>query len=320
MSETVFYVLLLVGGFGALYFGAEWLVRGAARVATYFGVSPIVVGLTLVSLGTSAPELVVCVLASVRGDGGLVAGNILGSNLANIGLILGATALISPLAVANRVISREVPIMIVITLFVFPLLLDGVGRGEGLVLLLLLVVYVAFTFMAADDEIKEILDEVEDLAAEPEEGPRLVRNLGLVVAGGAGLGFGGWAIVEGAEYLTLVFGMSESLVGFTIVALGTSLPELITSIVAAVRRQADIAVGNVVGSNIFNLTAVMGGAAVVRGFEVDEKVLTLEFPAVLLLSVVLWPVVTTAREVRRGEGVFLLLAYLGFVTWLSLGQ
>ena len=168
--------------------------------------------------------------------------------------------------------------MIVITLFVFPLLLDGVGRGEGLVLLLLLVVYVAFTFMAADDEIKEILDEVEDLAAEPEEGPRLVRNLGLVVAGGAGLGFGGWAIVEGAEYLTLVFGMSESLVGFTIVALGTSLPELITSIVAAVRRQADIAVGNVVGSNIFNLTAVMGGAAVVRGFEVDEKVLTLEFP------------------------------------------
>ncbi len=320
MSETVFYVLLLVGGFGALYFGAEWLVRGAARVATYFGVSPIVVGLTLVSLGTSAPELVVCVLASVRGDAGLVAGNILGSNLANIGLILGATALISPLAVANRVISREVPIMIVITLFVFPLLLDGVGRGEGLVLLLLLVVYVAFTFMAADDEIKEILDEVEDLAAEPEEGPRLVRNLGLVVAGGAGLGFGGWAIVEGAEYLTLVFGMSESLVGFTIVALGTSLPELITSIVAAVRRQADIAVGNVVGSNIFNLTAVMGGAAVVRGFEVDEKVLTLEFPAVLLLSVVLWPVVTTAREVRRGEGVFLLLAYLGFVTWLSLGQ
>lgn len=320
MSETVFYVLLLVGGFGALYFGAEWLVRGAARVATYFGVSPIVVGLTLVSLGTSAPELVVCVLASVRGDGGLVAGNILGSNLANIGLILGATALISPLAVANRVISREVPIMIVITLFVFPLLLDGVGRGEGLVLLLLLVVYVAFTFMAADDEIKEILDEVEDLAAEPEEGPRLVRNVGLVVAGGAGLGFGGWAIVEGAEYLTLVFGISESLVGFTIVALGTSLPELITSIVAAVRRQADIAVGNVVGSNIFNLTAVMGGAAVVRGFQVDEKVLTLEFPAVLLLSVVLWPVVTTAREVRRGEGVFLLLAYLGFVTWLSLGQ
>lgn len=321
MNELVFYLLLLVGGFGALYFGAEWLVRGAARVATHFGVSPIVVGLTLVSLGTSAPELVVCVLASVRGDGGLVAGNILGSNLANIGLILGATALISPLAVANRVISREVPIMIVITLFAFPLLLDQqVSRGEGLVLLLLLVVYVAFTFMTGDDEIKEILHEVEDLAAEPEEGPRLVRNLALVMAGAAGLGLGGWAIVAGAEYLTLVFGLSESLVGFTIVALGTSLPELITSVVAAVRRQADIAVGNVVGSNIFNLTAVMGGAAAARPFDLDEKVLELEFWAVLLLSVVLWPVVTTAREVRRGEGVFLLLAYLGFVIGLSLGQ
>lgn len=320
-DDLVFHVLLLVGGFGALYFGAEWLVRGAARVATYFGVSPIVVGLTLVSLGTSAPELVVCVLASVRGDGGLVAGNILGSNLANIGLILGATALISPLAVSSRVISREVPIMIVITLFAFPLLEDmEVSRGEGLVLLLLLVVYVAFTFMTGDDEIEEILHEVEDLAAEPEEGPRLIRNLGLVVAGGAGLGFGGWAIVTGAEYLTEHFGVSGSLVGFTIVALGTSLPELITSIVAAVRRQADIAVGNVVGSNIFNLTAVMGGAAVASSFEVDEKVLTLEFVAVLLLSVVLWPVVTTAKEVRRGEGVCLLLAYLGFVTWLSLGR
>lgn len=320
-DDLVFHVLLLVGGFGALYFGAEWLVRGAARIATYFGVSPMVVGLTLVSLGTSAPELVVCVLASVRGDGGLVAGNILGSNLANIGLILGATALISPLAVANRVISREVPIMIVMTIVAFPVFVDmEVSRGDGFVLLLLLVVYVAFTFMTGDDEIKEILHEVEDLAAEPEEGPRLLRNLGLVVAGGAGLGFGGWAIVAGAEYLTEHFGVSGSLVGFTIVALGTSLPELITSIVAAVRRQADIAVGNVVGSNIFNLTAVMGGAAVARSFEVDEKVLSLEYWAVLLLSVALWPVVTTAKEVRRGEGVCLLLAYIGVVTGLSLGR
>ena len=321
MTDLVSHLLLLVGGFGALYFGAEWLVRGAARIATYYGVSPIVVGLTLVSLGTSAPELVVCVMASLRGEGGLVAGNILGSNLANIGLILGATALISPLRVADRVISREVPIMIVITIFVFPLLWDGnVSRGEGLVLLLLLVVYVAFTFITGEEEVEEILHEVEGLAAEPEEGPNLLRNLGLVMAGGAGLGFGGWAIVEGAHYLTVVFGISESVVGFTVVAIGTSLPELITSVVAAVRRQADIAVGNVVGSNIFNLTAVMGGAAMARGFAVEQQVLELEFPTVVLISIVLWPVVTTAKEVRRGEGVFLLIAYIGFVTWLGIGQ
>ena len=321
MTDLVSHLLLLVGGFGALYFGAEWLVRGAARIATYYGVSPIVVGLTLVSLGTSAPELVVCVMASLRGEGGLVAGNILGSNLANIGLILGATALISPLRVADRVISREVPIMIVITIFVFPLMWDGdVSRGEGLVLLLLLVVYVAFTFITGEEEVEEILHEVEGLAAEPEEGPHLLRNLGLVMAGGAGLGFGGWAIVEGAHYLTVVFGISESVVGFTVVAIGTSLPELITSVVAAVRRQADIAVGNVVGSNIFNLTAVMGGAAMARGFAVEQQVLELEFPTVVLISIVLWPVVTTAKEVRRGEGVFLLIAYIGFVTWLGIGQ
>lgn len=317
-SEFISHLLLLLGGFGALYFGAEWLVRGAARIATYYGVSPVVVGLTLVSLGTSAPELVVCVMASLRGEGSLVAGNILGSNLANIGLILGATALIRPLSVADRVISREVPIMIVITLFVWPVLLDGrVGQYEGWGLLLLLAVYVAFTFMTGEEEIEEIVGEVEDLAAE--EGPNLLRNLGLVVAGGAGLGFGGWAIVHGAHYVTVVFGISESVVGFTIVAVGTSLPELITSVVAAARRQADIAVGNVVGSNIFNLTAVMGGASIVRGFDLERKVLGLEFPSVLLLSVVLWPVVTTAKEVRRGEGICLLLAYVGFVIWISRG-
>lgn len=317
-SEFISHLLLLLGGFGALYFGAEWLVRGAARIATYYGVSPVVVGLTLVSLGTSAPELVVCVMASLRGEGSLVAGNILGSNLANIGLILGATALIRPLSVADRVISREVPIMIVITLFVWPLLLDGdVSQYEGWGLLLLLAVYIAFTFMTGEEEIEEIVGEVEDLAAE--EGPNLLRNLGLVVVGGAGLGLGGWAIVGGAQYLTEVFGISESVVGFTIVAVGTSLPELITSVVAAARRQADIAVGNVVGSNIFNLTAVMGGASIVRGFDLERKVLVLEFPSVLLLSVMLWPVVTTAKEVRRGEGICLLLAYVGFVVWISRG-
>lgn len=319
MSPLATHILLLIGGFGALYFGAEWLVRGSARIATDLGVSPVVVGLTLVSLGTSTPELVFCIIATLGGQGDLLVGNVLGSNLANIGLILGATALISPLAVADRVITREVPIMIVVTVFVFPLWNDSqISRGEGVVLILVLAVYVAFTFMTGDKEIQEIVGEVEELADAPEKRSSLLHNAGLALAGALGLAVGGWAIFSGAIYLVEALGMSESLVGLTVVAVGTSLPELGTSIVAAIRRQADIAVGNVVGSNIFNLTAVLGGTALVRGFEVEEHIHSQELMMVLIVSILLWPVVTTAKEVRRGEGLLLLLVYIGLMIWMSI--
>lgn len=319
MSPLAAHILLLIGGFGALYFGAEWLVRGSARIATDLGVSPVVVGLTLVSLGTSTPELVFCIIATLGGQGDLLVGNVLGSNLANIGLILGTTALISPLAVADRVITREVPIMIVVTVFVFPLWNDSqISRGEGVVLILVLAVYVAFTFMTGDKEIQEIVDEVEELADAPEKRTSLLHNTGLALAGALGLAVGGWAIFRGAIYLVESLGMRESLVGLTVVAVGTSLPELGTSIVAAIRRQADIAVGNVVGSNIFNLTAVLGGTALVRGFEVEQGIHSQELMMVLIVSILLWPVVTTAKEVRRGEGLFLLLVYIGLLSWMSI--
>jgi cation:H+ antiporter len=314
-------VVLLVGGFGALYFGAEWLVRGAARIAAAMGTSPVVVGLTLVSLGTSAPELVVGVIATLNNEGGLLMGNVLGSNLANIGLILGATAVIMPLAVADRVISRDVPIMILITIFVFPLVLDlEVDWGDGLIMLVLLFVYVGFTFWSAEEEIHTIKAEVGSLAEETDDGqtgPDWVRNLGLVVVGAAGLGFGGQAIVRAAIFLANELGASPEFVGLTIVAIGTSLPELVTSLVAAARKQADIAVGNIVGSNIFNITAVMGVSAVVRGYPVSESIVALQLPAVLILSVLVWPVVASGRRVRRIEGILLLAAYFGFMGWIT---
>ena len=321
---TLFYVLVLLGGFGALYFGAEWLVRGAARIAAAMGTSPVVVGLTLVSLGTSAPELVVGVIATLNNEGGLLMGNVLGSNLANIGLILGGTALIKPLAVADRVISRDVPIMIVITILVFPFVLDlEVDWGDGLVLLALLVAYVSFTFWTEDDEIRDIREGVDSLAEEGEQvgaGPNLVRNLGLVAGGAAGLAVGGQAIVSAATYLAQTLGASTELIGLTIVAIGTSLPELVTSIVAAARKQADIAVGNIVGSNIFNIAAVMGASALVRGYPVDQSILTLQLPAVLIMSILVWPVVASARRVRRSEGLLLLLVYFGLMGWITLGS
>ena len=321
MTGLLANVLLLLGGFGALYFGAEWLVRGAARMASTMGISPMVVGLTLVSLGTSAPELVVCAFATFEGQGSLLIGNVLGSNLANIGLILGATALVQPLDVAERVIAREVPIMIVLTIVVYPLVLDlQLTQGEGGILLFLLGVYIAFTFTTAEDEVKEILSEVGGITHEipqEEQGRVSLRDVGLVLVGALALGIGGRAIVNGASYLAAAFGASELVIGLTVVALGTSLPELVTSIVAALRKHADIAVGNIVGSNIFNLTLVLGGSAALKEFSIVESALIHELPAVLALSVLVWPIVTTARKVRRWEGLVLVLAYFGLATWIT---
>ena len=323
MSTTVGNVLLLVGGCGALYFGAEWLVRGAARIASDMGISPIVVGLTLVSLGTSAPELVVGIAAALEDKVGVLMGNVMGSNLANIGLILGATAIIRPLAVADRVISRDVPIMVLITIFVYPLVLDyQVDLAEGVILLVLLIVYVAFTFRTAEEDLSEFQEEPDALAEDTEdpEGKRgILGDVGLVVAGAIGLALGGKAIVDGASALTLVLGVSQEVIGLTVVAVGTSLPELVTSIVAAARRQSDIAVGNIVGSNIFNLTAVLGTSALVRELTVDPTILARQLPAVLVISLLVWPIAASARRVRRSEGLLLLVAYFGFMVWITLG-
>lgn len=321
MSMLAWYLVLLLGGFGAIYFGAEWLVRGSARIASGIGISPVVVGLTLVALGTSAPELVVGIFAVLQGDGGLLMGNVLGSNLANIGLILGATALITPLGVADRVIARDVPIMLVITVLVFPLVLDGVvDRGDGVILLAILALYIGFTFIPLGEDASSIREEVDSLTDEPGR-PFSVRdslgNLGLAAGGAVGLGFGGWATVAGARYLAGALGASTEVIGLTVVAVGTSLPELVTSLVAAARRQPDIAVGNIVGSNIFNLTLVIGASGLVGTFPVGESILTLQLPSVLVLSLLVWPVAASARMVRRWEGLLLLAVYVAFAVWIS---
>ena len=319
MSNLVIHILLLIGGFGALWFGAEWLVRGAARIATNMGVSPVVIGLTLVSLGTSAPELVVGIVAALEDRTGLLIGNVMGSNLANIGLILGATAVVRPLAVADRVISRDVPIMVLVTIFIFPLVLDNaVVLGDGLILLVVLIVYVAFTFLTVDEDMSQLEDGADaDSEKEAEAARGLLVNLGLVAAGAIGLAFGGHAIVQGASELASAFGASEELIGLTVVAVGTSLPELVTAIVAAARQQADIAVGNIVGSNIFNLTAVLGVSALVSEIPVDPSILTRQLPAVLVISLLAWPITASASRVRRSEGVLLVAAYFGFMVWIT---
>jgi cation:H+ antiporter len=323
-SLLILESLLLLVGFAALYFGADWMVRGAARLQGSLGLSPIVIGLTVVSLGTSAPELVVAVLASIQGSGDLAVGNVLGSNLANIGLILGATALVRPLFVLERVVRREIPIMILLTLILFPLLLDlSIGREDGILLCLLLALYLTYVFHQGKKAPPGVFSHYSKLATGARARARraLLADVALLVVGVLGLVLGGKAIVESATFLGREFGVSEMVIGLTVVAIGTSLPELATSLMAAIRKQTDIAVGNVIGSNVFNIAGVLGVAGTVQPIAVDPGVLRVEYPAVMGLSVLVLLIPLLCRregrfQIRRLGGAILLGSYLALGFWI----
>lgn len=314
------HIGLLVAGGALLYLGAEWLVQGAAGLARVLGVAPIVIGLTVVAYGTSAPEVVVTLIAAVDGRSAIALGNVIGSNIANLGLILGLTAAISPPRVEAALIRREVPVLIAVSVLL-PLMLIGgeVSRPEGLVLLAAATAFTILTLrltraVAVPPKLAaEVNDEVEREAGRGSRARLAVLTvLGLVV-----LLVGGKIFVEGAASLARELGMSESLVGLTIVAVGTSLPELASSIVAALRRHADLAVGNIVGSNIFNITAVLGLASVAQPVEGSLAAGWVEIVAMLVLTAVSALLLRGERLISRLEGGLLLLAYAGFLVLIA---
>jgi cation:H+ antiporter len=310
---------VLISGIVVLYFGAVWLVRGASRLASSLGVSPIVIGLTVVSLGTSAPELVVCLVAALQGNPGLAIGNVMGSNLANIGLILGLTSLVHPLEVKHRVVWREMPVMLLITFAIYPIAFDRVlSRMDGFMLLLVLLAYLVWVFRSGHpDEIKSSHGPRDSMATSEEAASLLnLKDIGHVVLGSAFLVLGGYCIVKGAVEVASALGISEVIIGLTVVAIGTSLPELATSLVAAMRQEVDIAVGNIIGSNIFNLTAIFGTTAIVRPIMIPETVLSRELAGVVLMSLLLLPILRNGWQIKRWEGALLLTAYIGMGWWL----
>jgi cation:H+ antiporter len=316
--------LLLIGGILLLWFGAEVLIRGASVLGTRIGISPIVVGLTVVSVGTSLPELAVCIIAVLQGSADLAVGNVMGSNLANIGLVLGIAAVIRPMEVRRLVVRREVPWMILVTLLVFPVIWDlELGRLEGTFLSLVLVLYLIRLLPAARKEEAEILaEEFKDLpVVEAPDRPRPMRRivvpLLMVMVGSVILVVAARFIVMGATQVAQSLGVSELLIGLSVLAVGTSLPELATTAVAAVRREADLAVGNIVGSNIFNLTLVLGGTALVRPLDVPARVLSVEYPAVLVLSLILLPLASGRRNLGRREGILFLTLYALAWVWIA---
>jgi cation:H+ antiporter len=308
----------MAGGLVALVIGAELLVRGASRLAAAVGLSPLVIGLTVVAYGTSSPELAVSVGAAWSGQADVALGNVVGSNTFNVLFILGASALIVPLAVHWRFVRTEVPIMIAVSLLVQAMAADGrIGRLDGLVLLAGMVGYTVLTVRSASDD--PVVQA--EAAAEVTVGRGRVAIDGALVLGGLVLlGGGARAFVDAAIAIARTLGMTELVIGLTIVAAGTSLPEVATSLLAAWRGQRDIAVGNVVGSNVFNLLGVLGAAAVIGpdGVAVPPAAASFDLPVMVAVAFACLPIFFTGGEIARWEGALLLAYYVAYTTWLVL--
>ncbi len=308
----------IVLGFLALIAGGELLVRGASGIAAIARICPLAIGLTVVAFGTSAPELAVSMQAGLAGKPDLVVGNVVGSNILNVLLILGVSAAIAPLAVSNQLVRRDVPLMIVASIMLWFLSLDGsVSRIEGASFVGTLLFYTGWSLFAAKHA---------DERRQPDNAPvgieirSVIWNAAIVAMGLAFLGFGSNWLVSGATDIARRFGVGELVIGLTIVAAGTSLPELVTSIVATVRGQRDIAVGNVIGSNLFNILCVLGGTAAVSsgGIQISPATLRFDLPVMVAVAVACLPIFFTGRRVDRWEGLLFVGYFCAYTVYVLL--
>ena len=363
-------LLLLTAGFVLLCYGADWLVKGASELARSLGIAPIVIGLTVVAFGTSAPELVVSVFASLAGNGPLAVSNVFGSNICNIALVLGMAAALRPIQCDRVVVTRDIPIMLLLSVVTMTLLANGVlGQVEGAFLVAGILIYSWMNYRTARrgriERMARLVEEIEkapvgpretvllaascalpaavafargdlktgviatgmlvtaaaahDLQAFRRSGSRLVL-VALVIAGSFGVGLGGHVVVEAAKGIMSELGVDQTFVGLTIVAFGTSLPELATSIVAALKKEMDLSVGNLVGSNVFNLLSVLGAASLVRPIVLSADFvgspLFVAGLVMLFTSALPWFMMRKASTVSRLDGLVLLGCYVGFFAYL----
>lgn len=317
-------ILLFLAGLAGLIAGAELLVRGASKLALSFGISPLVVGLTIVAFGTSSPEVAVSVGAALDGQTDLALGNVVGSNIFNVLFILGVSALITPLVVHIQLIRQEVPIMIGASVILLLVCLDGrIGLTDGLLLCGLMVAYTVFLIVQSRRQSQAAQDEYA-AEVQPAAGgawdAKLPVQLLMIAAGLGLLVLGSEALVTASIAFAKALGVSDLVIGLTIVAAGTSMPEVATSIMAAVKGERDIAVGNVVGSNTFNILGCLGIASVVspEGLGVPSSLLALDMWVMLATALACLPVFLTGREIARWEGGVFLAYYAAYVTWLIL--
>ncbi|MGR3293885.1 MAG: calcium/sodium antiporter [Candidatus Scalindua sp.] len=339
--------ILFIVGITGIYFGAEWLVKGSSKLSRDLGIKPIVIGLTVVAFGTSSPELAVSLTASIKGSNDIAIGNIIGSNIANIGLVLGIAAIVLPLKVEKVIMKRELPLMIGISVGLYFMAMDRkIGFVDGLFLftgIILFIGYQVYNTLNSKRKSKTSTGDTDDAPAlassvstscrqadsglpddnagmseSPEKKSQTGRNIVYIVIGLACLLVGSHILVKSAIFIAGSFGISEMVIGMTVVAFGTSVPEMATSVVSALRKEADICVGNVIGSNIFNILMVLGSVALIRPLNVSREILFFELPVMLLFSLALIPMIMIRGnlKVNRLEGFVLVSGYCAFIFFL----
>ena len=310
----------VVLGLAGLYYGAEWLVKGAAGISISAGISTLVVGLTVVAFGTSVPELLVSIQANLKGSGDFSLGNVIGSNICNIGLVLGVAAVITPIVVHVQVIKRELPLLVFVSLvFVAMLLIDNkIGRIEGLILAVGIVAYTVTCIRIArrnpEDPIASIEDEVGELA-DGEGSNKFAVNILLIVVGLVALGIGSDRLVVGGEFLAIKLGVSKAVIALTLVAFGTSLPELATTIVACTKNESELAAGNAIGSCLFNLLCVIGFTSLIKPID-STSIRYSDLGVMVAFAVATFLLMRKEQTLGRKAGIAMLIAYFGYVIFL----
>lgn len=309
--------LIFAVGLGVLYLGAEWLVRGAASLALKYGIRRLVVGITVVALGTSMPEFVVNLFAVLVDDHGMALGNVVGSNICNIALILGASALVLPLVVKKGTLRKEYPIMMGVMVLFYLVSLDGqISQLDGLLLVLGLIAFLVYLVVDTKKNIEQVsideLPEVErrDVTSSTSRKVVLLLSGMLFLAGGARL------MVLAATNMANAMGIDHVIIGLTVVAIGTSLPELAASLVSALKKDPDMSIGNVLGSNLFNVLFVIGLVSMIQPLSVETEALQIHFPIMLAFGVLFLPIAWTSYKITRLEGGFLLTAFAGYIVYL----
>ncbi|MBU0485874.1 MAG: calcium/sodium antiporter [Proteobacteria bacterium] len=316
------YVVLCVVGFVLLYYGAEWLVKGSSSLARSLGVVPLVIGLTVVAFGTSAPELLVSVVSAIQGKSMIAIGNVVGSNICNIALVLGVAALFNPIRSNMSVVKRDIPIMLAVSLYLLVLSLNNeISRIEGATLFAGIITYTFYNYYVSKRECERSggaacetgLEEIGYVLSRGKQIFLIVVGI-ICVVGGAKL------VVDSAVILMKYLGVGEKFIGLTIVAFGTSLPELATSVVAAIRKEMDISIGNLVGSNVFNIMSVLGSAAMVKPIAIPGGLLAsglvIDYAVMLFVSFLPWLMMRKTATVTRGGGLCLLASYFLYLVYL----
>lgn len=297
-------LLYLLAGIVLLYLGADYLVKGSANVARIFGVKPLIVGLTIVAFGTSMPEFMVSMFGVLHNASDISVGNIIGSNIANIGLILGIAGLIAPITLKHDHVRRQLLILLAGSLIFCLFAYNGISRLEGVLFLIIIIIYVAYLIRSAQkDKVRKKLS-VTDTS--------IFHNILYIIGGIIGLVIGSRGIILGATDIAEYFGVSQIIIGMTIVAIGTSLPELAASIMAQVKNESDISIGNIIGSNLFNMFFVGGGVATVKGLPIDISIYSFEVPSMLLFTLLLFPAIFISKGIKRIYAAGFLTLYILF--------